>query len=161
MERGINAPQWGADGWIYFGSGAGGGTITGPNLAQPVELPRSDFRIRADGSAIEPVSGSTGTFGFAMTEAGDRFTRSTGEPSRYFAGRNTTPWQARETGSRPPREWDTVTVDLWKDMGAFTLTGLAPTAMGGDAWFDRIELLRQIVNTRESATSGKAGSLKQ
>jgi hypothetical protein len=28
-------------------------------------------------------------------------------------------------------------------MGAFTLTGLAPTAMGGDAWFDRIELRRE------------------
>ena len=61
---------------------------------------------------------------------------------RYFAGRNTTNWQARETGSKPPREWDTVTLDLWKDMGTFTLTGIAPTAMGGDAWFDRIELLR-------------------
>ena len=23
LERGINAPQWGADGWIYFGGGAG------------------------------------------------------------------------------------------------------------------------------------------
>ena len=61
---------------------------------------------------------------------------------RYFAGRNTTPWQAREISPRPPREWDTVTFDLWKDMGTFTLTGIAPTAMGGGAWFDRIELLR-------------------
>lgn len=62
---------------------------------------------------------------------------------RYFAGRNTTPWQARQTNPEPPREWQTVTLDLWKDMGAFTLTGIAPTAMGGDAWFDRIELFRQ------------------
>ena len=31
-------------------------------------------------------------------------------------------------------------LDLWKDMGIFTLTGLAPTEMGGDAWFYRIEL---------------------
>ena len=61
---------------------------------------------------------------------------------RYFAGRNTTSWQARQTSPAAPREWDTVTFDLWKDMGAFTLTGIAPTAMGGDAWFDRIELLR-------------------
>src|SRR2546428_11124765 len=72
LERGINAPQWGADGWIYFGRGWGGGRITGPHLRQPVELPGSDFRIRADGSAIEPVTGATHTFGFAMTESGDR-----------------------------------------------------------------------------------------
>src|SRR5256712_8125493 len=72
LERGINAPQWGADGWIYFGRGWGGGKITGPHLPAPVELPGSDFRIRADGSAIEPVTGATHTFGFAMTESGDR-----------------------------------------------------------------------------------------
>src|SRR3989454_11537944 len=51
LERGINAPQRGADGWIYFGRGWGGGKITGPHLPAPVELPGSDFRIRADGSA--------------------------------------------------------------------------------------------------------------
>ncbi|MBI5801308.1 MAG: c-type cytochrome [Verrucomicrobia bacterium] len=61
---------------------------------------------------------------------------------RYYAGRNTTQWKARQASTAVPREWDTVTLDLWKDMGTFTLTGLAPTAMGGDAWFDRIELLR-------------------
>jgi hypothetical protein len=61
---------------------------------------------------------------------------------RYHAGRNTTAWQSREASPTAPREWDTVTLDLWRDMGSFTLTGLAPTAMGGDAWFDRIELLR-------------------
>jgi len=77
LERGINAPQWGADGWIYFGRGWPGGPITGPKLAQPVTLPGSDFRIRADGSAIEPVTGNTATFGFAFTEAGDRFTVTT------------------------------------------------------------------------------------
>jgi hypothetical protein len=40
-----------------------------------------------------------------------------------------------------PREWAVVTVDLWKEFGPMTLTGLAPTAMGGPAYFDRIELL--------------------
>ena len=55
----------------------GGGKITGPDLATPVQLPGSDFRIRADGSAIEPVTGQTHTFGFAFTEAGDRFTVTT------------------------------------------------------------------------------------
>src|SRR5213594_625677 len=85
LERGINAPQWGADGWIYFGRGWGGGKITGPRLAAPAELPDSDFRIRADGSAIEPISGSTHTFGFAMTESGDRLTVNTTIPAIYVA----------------------------------------------------------------------------
>src|SRR5438876_1223142 len=85
LERGINAPQWGADGWIYFGRGWGGGKITGPHLREPVQLPGSDFRIRADGSAIEPVTGATHTFGFAMTESGDRFTVTTSTPGIFKA----------------------------------------------------------------------------
>ena len=85
LWRGINSPQWGADGWIYFGRGWGGATITGPRLARPVELPDSDFRIRPDGTAIEPVTGGTGTFGFALTAAGDRFTENTTVPAIYIA----------------------------------------------------------------------------
>ena len=85
LERGINAPQWGADGWIYFGRGWGGSTITGPRLAKPVALTDSDFRIRADGSAIEPVTGGTHTFGFAMAVSGDRFTVNTTIPGIFIA----------------------------------------------------------------------------
>jgi putative membrane-bound dehydrogenase-like protein len=85
LERGINAPQWGTDGWIYFGRGWGGGRISGPHLREAVQLPGSDFRIRADGSAIEPVTGATHTFGFAMTESGDRFTVTTTVPAIYIA----------------------------------------------------------------------------
>lgn len=85
LERGINAPQWGGDGWIYFGRGWGGGRITGDHLATPVMLPGSDFRIRPDGTAIEPVTGSTHTFGFAMTPAGDRFTVTTTVPGIFIA----------------------------------------------------------------------------
>ena len=98
LERGINAPQWGADGWIYFGRGWGGGKITGPHLPAPVELPGSDFRIRSDGSAIEPVTGATHTFGFAMTESGDRFTVNTTIPGISIAP---LPWRylARNPGS--------------------------------------------------------------
>jgi hypothetical protein len=32
--------------------------------------------------------------------------------------------------------------DLWADFSDATLTGIAPTAMGGAALFDRIELLQ-------------------
>ena len=85
LERGINAPQWGPDGWIYFGRGWDGGKITGPRLPAPVELPGSDFRIRADGSAIEPVTGGTHTFGFAITESGDRFAVNTTIPGICIA----------------------------------------------------------------------------
>ena len=73
LERGINAPQWGLDGWIYVGRGAGGGRITGPHLQDPELLPNSGFRIRPDGTAIEPVTGSTHTYGFAFTSSADRF----------------------------------------------------------------------------------------
>jgi hypothetical protein len=63
---------------------------------------------------------------------------------RYHAGKNTSGWQAVEVSPTVPGEWTVVTVDLWKDFGPFTLTGIAPTAMGGDALFDRIELLRTL-----------------
>ncbi len=43
-----------------------------------------------------------------------------------------------------PPDWVVVTRDLWRDFGSFTLTGIAPTAMGGEARFDRIELLRSL-----------------
>jgi hypothetical protein len=53
-----------------------------------------------------------------------------------------------EISPTAPREWTVVTRDLWGDFGDFTLTGIAPTAMGGAALFDRIELL-QIRNTNK------------
>lgn len=83
LERGINAPQWGPDGWIYVGRGWGGGKITGPRLAEPVQLPNTDFRIRPDGSAIEPVTGGTHTIGFAFTAEGDRFFTTTWKHALY------------------------------------------------------------------------------
>jgi putative membrane-bound dehydrogenase-like protein len=83
IERGINNPIWGLDGWIYIGSGSGGGTITGPKLKETFELGGSDFRIKADGSAIEHVNGSVGTFGLTMNDVGDRFPSSGGNPARY------------------------------------------------------------------------------
>jgi len=83
LERGINQPQWGLDNWIYFGRGHGGGKITGPRLTTPVNLPSTDFRIKPDGTAIEPITGGTHTFGHAFTEDGERFTTTTSLPGRY------------------------------------------------------------------------------
>ena len=62
---------------------------------------------------------------------------------RYYSGQNTTGWAARQVAAEAPPQWVEVTCDLWKDFGALTLTGIAPTAIGGDALFDRIELLRE------------------
>lgn len=83
LERGVNNPRWGLDNWIYVGGGGDGGTIRGPHLAKPVELRNSDFRIKADGSAIEPVSGRVGTFGLTMNDVGDRFPSTGGRPAMY------------------------------------------------------------------------------
>lgn len=81
MERGINNPIWGLDNWIYVGAGRHSGEIRGPHLAAPVTLGNEDFRMRADGTAIEPVSGSVSTFGLAMNDIGDRFPCSGGQPA--------------------------------------------------------------------------------
>lgn len=83
LERGINNPRWGFDHWIYVGGGGEGGTITGPRLETPVTLGTSDFRIKPDGSAIEPVTGRVGTFGLTINAVGDRFPSSGGTPAVY------------------------------------------------------------------------------
>jgi putative heme-binding domain-containing protein len=63
---------------------------------------------------------------------------------RYYSGENQTPWAATQVATENPREWTEVTCDLWKDFGDFTLTGIAPTAIGGEALFDRIQLWRTL-----------------
>ena len=84
IERRINSPQWGPDNWIYVDGGQGG-RITGPNLPAPVDIPVTGFRIKPDGSAIEPVSGHTGTYGFTFTPDGDRLVISTNTPGIQVA----------------------------------------------------------------------------
>ncbi len=70
----INNPRWGVDNWIYAANGINsGGTIRGPRLAEPVRLPATSFRFKSDGSALEPASGSSGGFGLAIDDWGDRF----------------------------------------------------------------------------------------
>lgn len=83
LERGINAPQWGPEGWIYFGEGWNSGIIKGPHLKSPVKLPRSNFRIRSDGSAIEAVTGNSHTIGHAFTADGDYFFTNTWKHALY------------------------------------------------------------------------------
>jgi len=60
---------------------------------------------------------------------------------RYVAGPNTTGWAAISIGETAPSEWSVATFDLWKDIGSFTLTGIAPTCdRGEEAFFDSIIL---------------------
>ena len=60
---------------------------------------------------------------------------------RYVAGPNTTGWAAISVADAAPTAWTVVTVDLWKDLGNCTLTGLAPTCDKGDeAFFDSVIL---------------------
>ena len=84
IERRINSPQWGPDNWIYIDGGQGG-RINGPKLRQPIDLPVTGFRIKPDGSAIEPVSGHTSTYGFTFNADGDRFVSSTATPRIQIA----------------------------------------------------------------------------
>lgn len=64
---------------------------------------------------------------------------------RYYVGRNTTSWraQASSRAGSAKDQWREEVFDLWRDGGNYMLTGIAPTAMGGPAHFDRIELWSQ------------------
>ena len=80
----------------------------------------------------------------AMVELADdgRWPPAESPGRRYYAGRNTTGWAAVCVDEESPGEWTVIERDLWADLGNFTLTGIAPTAMGGEVLFDRIELLQ-------------------
>jgi len=90
---------------------------------------------------------SRGGRGVMIELAGDGKWPPADEPLwRYYSGKNTTDWQAVEVSPDVPDDWVVVTRDLWQDFGSFTLTGVAPTALGGEAFFDSIELLRTLEN---------------
>src|SRR5262249_13107760 len=61
---------------------------------------------------------------------------------RLHGGRNTSGWRSVRVGQQVPRDWVVVTVDLWKQFGTMTLTGIGATALGDVGYFDRIELLQ-------------------
>ena len=65
---------------------------------------------------------------------------------RYFAGPAPEPYGAAlHLSDKIPEEWVVVTRDLFADFGAFTLTGLALSAIDGDfALFDHLYLGRSV-----------------
>jgi hypothetical protein len=79
---------------------------------------------------------------------------------RYFAGRNAVGWEARSAGGAVPREWQLVTRDLFADFGAATVSGIALTAMDGEAGlFDHV-LLGRTVADLDRATDDALGRPK-
>jgi hypothetical protein len=63
---------------------------------------------------------------------------------RYTAGPNVFGWQTRFVADKAPAEWTLVTIDLFKDFGDRTLTGIAFTINGGAGNFDHVYLGRTI-----------------
>ena len=63
---------------------------------------------------------------------------------RYTAGPNPYGWQTRFVADKAPATWTVVTVDLFKDFGNRTLTGIAFTIHGGAGYFDHVYLGRTI-----------------
>jgi putative membrane-bound dehydrogenase-like protein len=61
---------------------------------------------------------------------------------RLHGGRNTSGRRSVRASQQVPRDWVVVTVDLWKQFGTMTLTGIAAAALGDVGYFDRIELLQ-------------------
>ena len=147
LERRMSAPQWGSDDWIYVAGG--GGTITGPRLEEPVELPRNDFRFKADGSAIEPLTAGTWTFGFTFSNTGDRFVISTGSPAIYEAP---LPW--RYLKRNPHVGFGRMTVDVSPGQKTFPTSKPHPwrTRRANDPGFE--ELYRTRYGAAESAPNG-------
>lgn len=64
---------------------------------------------------------------------------------RYTAGIDQFGWGTKFIGDKPPPDWTVVTIDLFKDHGERSLTGIAMTAFGGTAaYFDHIYFARTI-----------------
>ncbi len=78
---------------------------------------------------------------------------------RYVAGPNTTGWAAISVSDVAPAEWTVVTFDLWKDIGNFTLMGIAPTCdRGEEAFFDAI-ILGPTIASLDAYRPGRIESL--
>jgi putative heme-binding domain-containing protein len=139
-------------GTAEFVSGAHAGQLSlcvTPPQRFSARIKNWEFRIRE-----RPASGEYRYLRFAWKAQGDglmlelaadgAWPAAEQPQRRYYSGKNSTGWKAIAVADETPREWTVVTVDLWKDIGDFTLTGIAPTAMGGPAYFDRIELLQSL-----------------
>lgn len=63
---------------------------------------------------------------------------------RYTAGPNPYGWATKFVADKAPGSWSLVTIDLFKDFGERTLTGIAFTIHGGAGYFDHVYLGRSV-----------------
>jgi hypothetical protein len=64
---------------------------------------------------------------------------------RYVAGTPSVNWESLRVAEKMPAGWEVVTRDLFKDFGAFTVTGIAFTPMDGTAgYYDHLYLARTV-----------------
>lgn len=129
---------------VFRGKAALGMT---PLQREAAKVPGWNFQVRE-----QPTAGQVRFLRLAWKKRGEgsvmiELTRSGKWPDakdpkgRYVAGPNTTGWAAISVSDTAPTAWTVVTVDLWKDLGDCTLTGLAPTCDKGDeAFFDSVLL---------------------
>lgn len=75
---------------------------------------------------------------------------------RYNAGPNVFGWQSKPLADKAPAAWTLVTIDLFKDFGERTLTGIAFTIDGGPGNFDHVYLGRTVEDLDRIDASGIA-----
>src|SRR5262249_3590246 len=74
---------------------------------------------------------------------------------RYVAGANAPGGASVQVGDKAPAGWVVVTRDLFKDFGAFTLTGMALTPMDGTAGlYDHVYLGRTVEDLDRVSAAG-------
>jgi hypothetical protein len=75
---------------------------------------------------------------------------------RYTAGANPYGWMTRFVADKAPGVWTLVTIDLFKDFGERTLTGIAFTISGGPGYFDHVYLGHTIADLDRIDAGGLA-----
>ena len=77
-----------------------------------------------------------------------RWPDATSPKGRVTAGPTRSDLVSRSLSSEPPREWTTITIDLWEELGDCTVTGICLAANGakdvGEALFDAIVIGRDL-----------------
>lgn len=79
---------------------------------------------------------------------------------RYHAGQNSVGWESKGVREKPPAVWEVVTRDLFKDFGETALSGIAFTAMDGEAALFDLVLLGRTVEDLDRATDEALGRVK-
>lgn len=80
QQHRVNGLRWGLDGWLYLGSGSGGGgRIQSLKTGQSIDMARRDLRIKPDEGLIDAQSGHT------------QYGRERDDWGNWFGGNNSNP----------------------------------------------------------------------